>query len=117
MHEDEVVLAFMDLNPIREGHLLVIPKKHEPVFYKLDDDTYTHLMRSTKHLSAAVEDALSPKRVGMFVSGWDVPHAHVHVVPMDDPKDITSKRILEDKIETPSAEALAQTAKAIKDKL
>ena len=117
VYEDEMVLAFLDLHPIREGHLLVIPKEHEPVVYNLPEETYQRVMGVVKNISVGVERALAPKRVGMFVSGWDVPHAHVHIVPMHDPKDITSKRILEDTIQTPSPEELTQTARAIKEAL
>ena len=93
--EDERVLAFLDIQPINQGHVLVIPKTHEPYLEKLDDATYQNVMMVVKKVSEKITEKIQPKRVGLAVMGWDVPHAHVHVVPMNDAQDITSKKILE----------------------
>lgn len=92
VYEDEFVLAFMNIKAVNEGHLLVIPKKHIPYINDMDDQIYTQVMLTAKKLSGAIERAFNPGRVGISVSGWDVAHAHVHVVPMTEPSDITSKK-------------------------
>lgn len=95
IYEDDEVVAFLDIHPINEGHTLVIPKKHVPDFQDLDDELYLSVMRVAKKIASAVNEKLKPKRVGLMIAGWDVPHTHVHVIPMHDYHDITSKRILE----------------------
>lgn len=107
--ENERVFAFLDIHPIRPGHVLVIPKKHEPDFYKLDIPDYEALMGAVKEIAEIVNNKMHPKKVGMLVAGWDVPHAHVHVVPMEDYHDITSKRFLEEKKTSPSSDDLEKT--------
>jgi histidine triad (HIT) family protein len=96
VYEDEETFAFLDIHPINPGHILVIPKKHEPDFHKLDDESYMAVFSTVKKLSAAVEGKIKPKKVGLMIAGWDVPHVHVHIVPMYDYHDITSKYLLED---------------------
>lgn len=95
IYEDDEVIAFLDIRPINDGHTLVIPKKHVPDFQNLDEDLYLSVMRVAKKIAAVVDEKLKPKRVGLMIAGWDVPHTHVHVVPMHDYHDITSKRILD----------------------
>jgi len=93
--ESDSMLAFLDLFPIQPGHVLVIPKQHAPDVFQLPEATYLDLMRSARHVAGAVNASQKPARMGLLVAGWDVPHAHVHVVPMRDTNDLTSKRILE----------------------
>lgn len=95
IYEDDLVFAFLDIHPINSGHLLVIPKNHEPDFYNLDDTTYHALMRAVKNLSSLVNIKIQPKKVGLIIAGWDVPHAHVHIVPMQDYHDVTSRSHIE----------------------
>ncbi|MBP6084938.1 HIT domain-containing protein [Candidatus Gracilibacteria bacterium] len=111
VYEDEYVLAFLDLHPIRTGHLLVIPKFHEPDFYKLSENLYTQVMAVVQKLAYKVNDLFLPKKVGLIVSGFDVAHTHVHLVPMVDSHDITSKQLLEGVRTNPSMEELATVAK------
>ncbi len=89
--EDEHTLAFLDQRPINPGHLLVIPKQHAPDFFALDDVSYDALMRSVKRLAVVLDTVTYPKKVGMVIAGFDVPHAHVHLIPMHDYHDITSR--------------------------
>lgn|SRR3989344_2654326 len=110
VYEDESVLAFLDIHPIRTGHTLVIPKKHASDFYKLDEQNYAVLMKAVKQIAVRVDEILKPKKVGMLVAGWDVEHAHVHVVPMQEYHDITSKSILDGHRSNPTQEELASTA-------
>lgn len=114
IYEDDYVFAFLDKHPINPGHILVIPKKHEADFYKLDDEFYSKLMFAVKKLADAVNNFAHPKKVGLIVAGWDVPHTHVHVVPMHDYHDITSKSMLEGNRANPSDEELAKTAEELK---
>lgn len=95
VYEDEKTFAFLDNHPINPGHILVIPKMHEPDFYRLPDETYQALMATVKKLSKLVQEKFNPQKVGLIVAGWDVSHTHVHVVPMNDYNDITSKSIME----------------------
>jgi histidine triad (HIT) family protein len=111
--ESDRVLAFMNIQPIRPGHVLVIPKLHEPDLHKLSPDDYQAVMGVVHEASKRVADRLSPKRVGIMVMGWDVPHAHVHVVPMEDSGDITSKALLENTISSSSREELAEMAQRL----
>jgi histidine triad (HIT) family protein len=109
VYEDDFTVAFLDIHPIREGHLLVIPKKHEADFYKLDDTAYGHLMDTVKKLSAIVEGTFHPHKVGIIIAGWDVPHTHIHIVPMHDYHDITSKSLLDGQRVHPSDAELTET--------
>ncbi len=95
VYEDEHSYAFLDIEPIREGHTLVIPKNHHPYAEDMPDDEYSAMMLVVKKLKTAYKDIFNVPQVGFFVSGWDVPHTHVHVVPMKDSKDITSKPLLD----------------------
>ena len=113
VHEDDQTLAFLSIEPIRKGHVLVIPKKHQPEFYKLDSETYMDLMRAVHTVSKKINKILQPKRVGLMVAGWDVPHTHVHVIPMEDEGDITSKILLEQKTLKQTQEELAATAEQL----
>ncbi len=110
IYEDEATFAFLDRHPINPGHILVIPKKHEPNFYHLDDKNYQALMATVKKLSELVNVKMHPQKVGLIVAGWDVPHAHVHIIPMQDYHDITSKSLMEGKRANPTAEELSATA-------
>lgn len=114
VYEDEQVFAFLDMHPIRPGHTLVIPKKHEPDFYRLDDETYQAVMSAVKKIAVKVQDTLAPKRTGLIVAGWDVPHTHVHVVPMEEHHDITSKALIEGNRANPTNEELAEVAGKIR---
>lgn len=113
IYEDENIFAFLDAHPIKPGHILVVTKKHEPNFYDLDIDTYQKLMEVVKSLSVLVNTKIKPKKVGLIVAGWDVSHTHVHIVPMQDYHDITSKSMLEGQRENPTDEELENTAKLI----
>jgi histidine triad (HIT) family protein len=114
VYENDSVIAFLDKHPIHPGHILVVPKTHEPDFYKLDDKQFSELMFAVKKLSGAVHNFAHPKKVGLIIAGWDVPHTHVHIVPMHEYHDITSKSLLEGKKANPVEKELAQTANELK---
>ena len=90
VYKDNLVFAFLDKHPINPGHILVVPKKHIPDFYNLDDKNYRALMVAVKKLAKIIKK-INPKKVGLFIAGWDVPHTHAHIVPMKNHHDITSK--------------------------
>jgi histidine triad (HIT) family protein len=90
--ETEDYLAFLDINPLVEGHVLVIPKKEVDYIFDLDEATYLGLMSFGKSVAAAIERAIPCLRVGIAVIGLEVPHAHVHLVPLNDMDDINFSR-------------------------
>ncbi|MCL6461849.1 MAG: HIT domain-containing protein [Flavobacterium micromati] len=82
--EDENFLAFLDVNPNAKGHTLCIPKKEIDKFFEIDDDLYVGLMLFSKKVAIALEKTIPCKRIGMAVIGLEVPHAHVHLIPLND---------------------------------
>ena len=82
--EDENFLAFLDVNPNAKGHTLCIPKKEIDKIFDIDDDLYIGLMQFCKKVAIALEKAVACKRVGMAVVGLEVPHAHVHLIPLNE---------------------------------
>lgn len=83
IYEDDKTLAFLDINPETKGHTLVIPKTEVDKIYDLEDEDYEALMRTVKKLSKQIEEKLGA-RILWKVVGTDVPHAHVHLMPLDE---------------------------------
>ena len=81
--EDDNFLAFLDVNPNTQGHTLCIPKKEIDKIFEIQDDLYLGLMAFAKKIAIALEKAVPCKRVGMTVIGLEVPHAHVHLIPLN----------------------------------
>lgn len=79
IYEDELTLAFLDISPITEGFTLVIPKKHSPYLWDIDDEDYAALMSTVQKVGRRIRDIFQPRRVGLQVEGLDVQHAHVKV--------------------------------------
>jgi histidine triad (HIT) family protein len=90
VYEDEFTLAFMDIRPVRSGQVLVIPKVHVDHFCDLPDDPAIWIHRLGLRLSRVVRRVLTPKRVGTIIHGFGVPHAHLIVLPLEHPWDITA---------------------------
>lgn len=90
--EDENYFAFLDINPMSKGHVLVIPKVEVDYIFDLEDDQYEGLMRFSKKIASAIEKVVSCKRVGILVFGLEVPHAHVHLIPINDASDMDISR-------------------------
>lgn len=86
--EDENFYAFLDINPLVKGHTLVIPKKEVDYIFNLDNETYLGLMQFARRVAAAVEKACPCKRVGMAVIGLEVPHTHIHLIPINKESDM-----------------------------
>lgn len=89
--EDERFYAFLDINPLKKGHTLVIPKLPEPesdYIFALDDKTVADMMVFAKRVALAIEKAIPCKRVGVAVLGMEVPHVHIHLIPLDRETDM-----------------------------
>ena len=86
--EDENYLAFLDVNPNAKGHTLCIPKKEINKIFDMDEDLYLGLMKFSRNVAQAIEKAIDCKRVGIAVIGLEVPHAHVHLIPLNDMDDM-----------------------------
>lgn len=107
--ETEDFLAFLDIRPNAKGHTLCIPKKEVNKIFDLEEDTYQELMRFSRKVAIALEKAVSCKRVGMAVVGLEVPHVHVHLVPLNAMSDMDFSKSL-----SFSEEEFRQTAEDIK---
>lgn len=86
--ETDNFLAFLDVMPLRKGHTLVIPKKQVDYIYDLDDNVLSELFVFSKKVAKKIEAKISCKRIGVSVIGLEVPHAHIHLIPIDSVADI-----------------------------
>lgn len=80
--EDENFYAFLDINPLTKGHTLIVPKVEVNYIFDLDDETYAGIFAFTKKVSVAIKNSVDCVRIGMIVYGLDVPHAHIHLIPV-----------------------------------
>lgn len=90
--EDENYYAFLDINPLAKGHTLVIPKKEVDYIFDLDDETYAGLCAFAKKVAVAIKAAIPCKRVGVAVLGMEVPHTHIHLVPLQTEGDLDFRK-------------------------
>ena len=90
--EDDNYLAFLDINPLAEGHTLVIPKKEVDYIFDLDQETYKGLFAFAQKVAKAMDKAIDCKRVGITVIGLEVAHAHVHLIPINTLYDMDFKQ-------------------------
>lgn len=109
--QDEKHYAFLDINPVAKGHVLVIPRAEVDYIFDLKGEDYLELMAFARRVAAAVEKAIPCKRVGVAVVGMEVPHTHVHLIPLNCEADMDFRRK-----QTFSAEEMTEIAKAIADK-
>jgi histidine triad (HIT) family protein len=86
--EDENYLAFLDISPVAKGHTLVIPKKEVDYLFDLDDELYAGLQLFAKKIAVGLKKAIPCQKVGVLVLGLEVPHAHIHLIPMQDETDV-----------------------------
>ena len=89
--EDDNFLAFLDVNPNAKGHTLCVPKQEIDKLFDLDDDLYLGLMQFSKRIAAALEKTIPCNRIGVAVIGLEVPHAHVHLIPINEMSEMTFK--------------------------
>ncbi len=110
--EDEHYFAFLDINPNAVGHTLCVPKKEVNRLLDLDNETYTGLMAFARKVGLALEKAVPCNRVGMAVIGLEVPHVHVHLIPINTMKDMTFQHKV-----SMTSEAFEETAQKIREAL
>lgn len=111
--EDDRFFAFLDISPVAKGHTLVIPKQEVDYIFDLDDETYNGLMTFARKVARALEGAVECKRVGVAVMGLEVPHAHVHLIPITTEGDMNFFR---EKLSLP-AEEMATIAARIAERM
>ncbi len=87
--EDDRYFAFLDINPLAKGHTLVIPKQEIDYIFDVDDETLAGMMVFAKRVAIAIEKIVPCKRIGVAVLGLEVPHAHIHLVPLNSEADIS----------------------------
>ena len=104
--ENDDFLAFLDVNPNAKGHTLCIPKQEINKIFDIDDDLYVKLMLFSKKVAVALEKTVACKRVGMAVIGLEVPHAHVHLIPLNNMDEMR----FSDKVSLTSEEFVALAA-------
>ena len=111
--ETSEYLAFLDINPLTEGHLLVIPKKEVDYLFDLDSETYVGLMMFAQIVAVGLKRAIPCERIGLTVIGLEVPHAHIHLIPINSMDDMNFSR---PKLKL-SEERLTEIAEAIRVQL
>ncbi|HNS18187.1 MAG TPA: HIT family protein [Bacteroidales bacterium] len=90
--EDERFFAFLDINPLAKGHTLVVPKKEIDYIFNMDDPWYRDFFSFARNVAVAIEKVVDCKRIGIAVVGLEVPHAHIHLVPLNDIYDLDFKK-------------------------
>ena len=111
--ETDECLAFQDINPLAEGHTLVIPKKEVDYLFDVDDETLSNILPFAKKVAKAIESVVECERIGVSVVGLEVPHAHVHLIPLNSIDDMDFSKI---KL-SPNQEELGQMAEKIRKTL
>ena len=111
--EDEKHYAFLDINPVAPGHTLVITKREVDYIFDLDDKEYTDLQLFAKRVAEAIKRAMPCQRVGVAVMGLEVPHTHIHLIPINSEADMN---FFKEKAEV-SSEEMARIAAAIADEM
>lgn len=90
--EDENYFAFLDINPLTEGHTLIVPKKEVDYIFDLDDTTLAGMVLFAKKVAAKIKQKIVCKRVAVVVLGLEVPHAHIHLIPIQSENDVDFQR-------------------------
>ena len=109
--EDEYFYAFLDINPLAEGHTLVVPKRQVDYIFDMEDMQLGEMLIFAKKIAKAIEKNIPCKKIGLTVIGLEVPHAHIHLVPINDVYDIDFKK---DKLKL-SPERFIEITKMISD--
>lgn len=108
--ETDTCIAFLDVFPLAKGHVLVVPKKEVDYIFAVEDNLLAEMMLFSKKVALAIEKAIPCKRVGVAVIGLEVPHAHIHLIPLQSVQDINFTR---EKLKVPQAE-MEEIADSIK---
>lgn len=109
--ENEDFFAFLDINPMQWGHTLVVPKRETDYIFDISDDEIGRMMVFAKKVAVAIREAMPCRKVGMAVLGLEVPHAHIHLIPLKNEGDMDFSH----KISDPDPEKMKQIAKAVSD--
>lgn len=107
--ENDKFFAFLDINPVNWGHTLVVPKKETDYIFDIDDEDLSDMIVFSKKVAKAIKTAVPCRKVGMTVIGLEVPHAHIHLVPMEQEGDMDFKN----KISDPDPKRMKELADAI----
>ena len=110
--ENDKFFAFLDINPLNWGHTLVVPKREEDYIFDLSDEELSEMTVFAKRVAKAIKAAMPCRKVGVTVLGLEVPHAHIHLVPLKNEGDMDFKH----KIDDPDAEKMKQIVLAISSK-
>ncbi|MGL5561210.1 MAG: HIT family protein [Tannerellaceae bacterium] len=111
--ESDKFFAFLDINPLSKGHTLVIPKDEVDYIFDLSDDTLSEMILFAKEVGAGIKKAIPCKRIGLTVIGLEVPHAHIHLIPINAESDMNFNH----KKLSMTTEELAETAESIRKQL
>jgi histidine triad (HIT) family protein len=109
VYEDDKVIAFLDIAPFTYGHTLVVPKEQVDHLWDSQDELYLHIMKVVKLVANRMREVLKPARIGLALEGFAVPHAHVHVFPMNEGFEAT----IEHQVPKPDNEQLAAMARKL----
>lgn len=109
VYEDDRVLAFLDILPIQPGHTLLVPKQQIEFVWDLRMDLYDHMWFVARRIADRQRDVLSPNRIGTMIDGEAVPHAHIHLIPLNGARDMHASRP-----DQPDHEALATMAEGLR---
>ncbi|MBM7839506.1 histidine triad (HIT) family protein [Alkalihalobacillus xiaoxiensis] len=115
IYEDAWCKVILDINPIRRGHLLVIPKQHVEAIYELEQRSYQQLMEVVQKMSKRINQRLKPKKVGMAIVGFDIDHLHIHLIPLETYHDLTSQAYLDGTVQQASRAELEKLAEQLHD--
>jgi len=107
--EDDFFLAFLDINPLREGHTLIVPKTETDLFFDLEEKFLSRILVFAKPIANAIEKSFNCNRCGISVVGLEVPHAHMHLIPIDQFSDMDFKK--------PKLKLSEQTFRNIQEKI
>lgn len=111
--ENDEFFAFLDINPVNWGHTLIVPKKETDYIFDISDDELGRMMIFSKKVAGAIREALPCRKVGVTVLGLEVPHAHIHLVPLKNEGNMN----FNNKIDNPDPEKMKQIAAAIREKI
>jgi len=113
VHEDDVCVAFLTVEPLSPGHTLVVPRAEVDHWLDLDADTAAHLMATAQTIGKAIQATYEPRKVGMMIAGLEVPHVHIHVTQMNGVTDLDFKNARKDA----TAHELDEAAQALRNAL
>lgn len=110
VYEDDHNMAIMDIHPVKDGHVLVFPKKHTEAFEQMEEAEYGELMRVVHKVANKIKVVLSPSRVGVVIEGFDVAHTHIKVIPIENEVEL---RHIPNMTDDPDHEALTSMAERL----